>query len=293
MLKLAPGPRSNPTRLRRTTPVSPAFPAGEAPKPFLKWVGGKRQLLSHLRAFTPDRFATYHEPFLGGGALFFELQPERAVLSDTNERLVRAYRGVRNDVDDVIALLQRYPHDKDFFLQLREVDIDAATDAEVAAWMIYLNRTGYNGLYRVNRQNRFNVPFGDYANPTICDVSNLHACSRALRRAEILHAPFDHTMARVGPDDFVYFDPPYIPLSTTSNFTSYTCTGFDMDDQIRLRDVARDLKHRGASVVLSNSSAPAVYDLYKGDFEIVPALAARAINCKAESRGKIFELIIH
>ncbi|MDC3962646.1 DNA adenine methylase [Polyangium jinanense] len=261
-------------------------------KPFIKWVGGKRQLLHELDPRIPSRFNTYHEPFVGGGALFFHLMPERAELSDTNERLVRTYIGVRDAVEDVIDLLASYPHDRDFFMKLRSSDIDTKTDVEVAAWFIYLNRTGFNGLYRVNRQNQYNVPFGDYQNPTICDAENLRACSRALKHASIRVASFEDVAARARPGDFVYFDPPYVPLSASSSFTSYTSGGFGMREQQRLRDVARELKERGVRVLLSNSSAPEVYSLYGDGFELAAVGASRAINCKAAGRGRIQELII-
>ncbi|MDI1449022.1 DNA adenine methylase [Polyangium sp. 6x1] len=261
-------------------------------KPFIKWVGGKRQLIHELEPRIPSRFNTYHEPFVGGGALFFHLMPERAELSDTNERLVRTYIGVRDAVEDVIDLLASYPHDRDFFMKLRASDIDAKTDVEVAAWFIYLNRTGFNGLYRVNRQNQYNVPFGDYQNPTICDAENLRACSRALKHASIRVASFEDVAARARAGDFVYFDPPYVPLSASSSFTSYTSGGFGMREQQRLRDVARELKERGVRVLLSNSSAPEVYSLYGDGFELAAVGASRAINCKGAGRGRIQELII-
>jgi DNA adenine methylase len=261
-------------------------------RPFIKWVGGKRQLLSSLEPRVPSRFNSYHEPFVGGGALFFHLLPENAVLSDTNERLVRTYRGIRDAVEDVVTLLSSYPHDRDFFLQMRTVDIDAKSDVEVAAWFIYLNRTGFNGLYRVNRNNVYNVPFGDYDNPTICDADNLRACARALKHADIRHASFESVLDRARPGDFVYFDPPYVPLSASSSFTAYTSGGFGMAEQEKLRDVARDLKARGVRVLLSNSSAPDVYRLYEDGFELAEVGATRAINCKGSGRGRIQELII-
>lgn len=261
-------------------------------KPFIKWVGGKRQLIGELEPRIPTRFNTYHEPFVGGGALFFHLLPERAVLSDTNERLVRTYRGIRDSVEDIITLLSSYPHDREFFLKMRGVNIDAGTDVEVAAWFIYLNRTGFNGLYRVNRSNVYNVPFGDYDNPTICDAENLRACAKALRHTEIRHESFEAVLERALPGDFVYFDPPYVPLSVSSSFTSYTSGGFGMREQQRLRDVARELKAKGVRVLLSNSSAPEVFSLYGDGFELSTVGATRALNCKASGRGKVAELII-
>lgn len=261
-------------------------------RPFIKWVGGKRQLLSELAPRVPSDYGRYHEPFVGGGALFFHLLPDQAVLSDTNERLVRAYRGVRDSVEEVIGLLQSYPHDRDFFLKLRGADIDRRADPEVAAWLIYLNRTGFNGLYRVNRRNVYNVPFGDYENPTICDEENLRACARALRRADLRCEPFGAVVGRARPGDFVYFDPPYVPLSASSSFTSYTSAGFGMQDQARLRDVARALTDRGVRVLLSNSSAPAVFELYREGFELVSVGATRAVSCRGTGRGRVQELII-
>ena len=261
-------------------------------RPFLKWVGGKRQLLPALCRQLPSRVGAYHEPFLGGGALFFHLRPPHAVLSDTNARLIRGWRGVRDAVEDVIALLSTYPHDRDFFAALRAQDIDAGSDAEVAAWLVYLNRTGFNGLYRVNRQNVFNVPFGSYTNPTICDAQNLRACSLALHGTELRIEDFTAVLGRARPGDLVYFDPPYIPLSASSSFTSYTSTGFGLEAHTRLRDIALALKERGVHVLLSNSSAPAVEELYAEGFACLPVGASRAINCKATGRGKVMELLI-
>ncbi|MES2640423.1 MAG: DNA adenine methylase [Myxococcota bacterium] len=262
------------------------------PRPFLKWVGGKRQLLPALLPHTPARFGRYHEPFVGGGALFFHLRPARAVLADTNARLIRTWIGVRDHVEDVITLLRGFPHDRTFFEGLRAEAVDAKSDAEVAAWFIYLNRTGFNGLYRVNRQNRFNVPFGSYTNPTICDADTLRAASIALSQTDLLVEDFGAVLTRAEPGDFVYFDPPYIPLSATSSFTAYTAGGFGMPEQARLRDTARALKARGVHVVLSNSSAPAVHELYADGFLRTPVSAARAINCDASKRGAVTELIL-
>ena len=262
-------------------------------RPFIKWAGGKRQLLPALIARVPNTYSTYYEPFIGGGALFFSQRPGRAVLADVNTRLIRTYRGVRDHVDEVIGLLHDYPHDSKFYYDLRQKDIDTASDAEVAAWFIYLNKTGYNGLYRVNRGNGFNVPFGRYANPTICDESTLRACSAALATVEqILVSDFEVAVAGAKRGDFVYFDPPYVPLSITSSFTSYTSDGFGLEEQVRLRDVAKGLKKRGVRVLLSNSSAPFVRDLYAKDFDVAEVLATRMVNSKASARGAIVELVI-
>jgi DNA adenine methylase len=262
------------------------------PKPFIKWVGGKRQILHELRARLPAEFGTYHEPFLGGGALFFDLLPQRAQLSDTNERLVRTYRAVRDRVEDVIARLSACPHDRGFYYAARDIDVDALDDVGVATWFIYMNKTGFNGLYRVNKRGEYNVPFGDQTNPTICDADNLRACSAALRNALILNLSFEHVASAAKPGAFVYFDPPYVPLSTSSSFTAYTRSGFGPAEQAKLRDAARDMKARGVHVLLSNSSAPEVFELYRDGFEIETVGASRAINCKAEGRGKIAETLI-
>ncbi len=267
-------------------------------KPFVKWVGGKRQLLSSIAQHIPKLKpgATYHEPFIGGGAVFFHLQPLRAHLTDSNARLIRTYRGIQEDVERVIQRLRKYEkqHDKDFYLELRAQDIDATKkDADVAAWFIYLNRTGYNGLYRVNSKNGFNVPFGDYKKPMICDADNLRACARALQGATLAQADFRTVAKRAKRGDFVYFDPPYIPLTATSRFTDYTSSGFSDAEQVCLRDVALELKERGVSVLLSNSSAPRVYDLYGKKFECREVDARRSVNCNPNGRGRIPELLIY
>jgi DNA adenine methylase len=263
-------------------------------RPFLKWVGGKRQILNALMARVPKAVCTYFEPFVGGGALFFALTPGRAFLSDQNEWLVRAYKGVRDDVEGVIARLSTYPHDRVFFEEMRKRDIDLESDADVAAWLIYLNKTCFNGLYRVNRKNLFNVPFGRYENPTICNAELLRTCSAALREVSLSRADFSVVLERARPGDFVYFDPPYAPLSATSSFTSYTAEGFGPCHQIRLRDTALELKERGVSILLSNSSAGFIREIFSGQkFMIEEVMASRNVSSKGTTRGKIPELLIH
>jgi DNA adenine methylase len=260
--------------------------------PFLKWAGGKRQLLPALSRHIPDTFGTYFEPFLGGGALFFHLAPAKAVLGDSNERLIRACRALKGNVEMVIKLLQRYPHSKVFFHQLRAERIDRKTDEEVGAWLIYLNKTGFNGLYRVNRQNVFNVPFGNYANPNICDVHTLRSSAQTLRRATLIAADFESTTRTAREGDFVYFDPPYLPRSVSSSFTSYTAKGFGIRDHERLRDVALKLKRRGVRVLLSNSGTEIVEQLYRKDFTLEPVLSKRRINSDPSARGAVEEYLI-
>jgi DNA adenine methylase len=264
------------------------------PRPFIKWVGGKRQLLAELVQHAPPKFNRYFEPFVGGGALFFRLEHKKpAVLADWNQRLVRTYQGIRDSVEDVIQLLNDdYKHDPDFFAKERTRPIDDGTDADVAAWFIYLNRTGYNGLYRVNSRNVFNVPFGDYAKPRFCQPALLRSCAEKLKRTTLLHADFEDVASKARKGDFVYFDPPYVPVSATSNFTSYTSKGFDSDAQVRLRDTALKLKRRGVHVLLSNSSAKQVYELYQEHFKIVEVHATRQLNSKVEGRGKVIEVLI-
>ena len=272
-------------KLNDTTPASSC-------RPFLKWVGGKRQLIPQLLANAPPAFGRYYEPFVGGGALFFHLRPRAAVLADANERLIRTYRGVRDDVEAVIDRLRRYPYESSFYYRMRALPIDRRSDAEVAAWFIYLNRAGFNGLYRVNRENQFNVSFGRYTNPTICDAENLRACSAALKGTELVVGDFADVVGKAQCGDFVYIDPPYVPLSATSCFTSYAADGFGADDQRRLRATASKLKKRGVRVLLSNSSAPFVRELYAGQFKTVEVYASRAVNCRADRRGAVKELLI-
>ena len=264
-----------------------------APRPYVKWVGGKRRLLPQLLQLVPPGFdGTYHEPFVGGGALFYALRPSQAHLGDLNLRLARTYRAVRDSVDEVIELLRDMRYEKEFFRAQRRRSIDEETDIQVAAWFIFLNKAGYNGMYRVNKQNIFNVPFGRYVNPTICDAGNLRACSAVLQGVEIHHGDFETELKRAEPGDFVYCDPPYVPLSASSSFVSYTVDGFGDADQIRLRDLAVELKQRGVHVQLSNSSADRVRELYAEGFALTEVQVPRAINSKANGRGKVTELLI-
>lgn len=264
--------------------------------PFLKWVGGKRQLVPKLLCHVPARIHTYYyEPFLGGGALFWAVRDRarRAVIGDVNLRLVRTWCVVRDQCEALILRLGEMSNTPDFFLAQRARAIDAEPDVEVAAWMIFLNRTAFNGLYRVNRRGQFNVPFGRYQNPTLCDADNLRAASAALQGTMILHADFAESTAMAAEGDFVYFDPPYVPLSATSAFTAYTGDGFGAEEQARLRDVALALKRRGVRVLLSNSSAGLVRDLYSGpDFTVEEVMATRRINCVGTGRGPVKELVI-
>lgn len=269
-------------------------------RPFLKWVGGKRQLLRTIDAHLPKALrGTYHEPFVGGGALFFHLVPKRARLSDTNQRLIRAYQGIQLACDEVLELLKEHAHKhtkhkRTYFHAQRKRDIDREkSDAAVAAWFIYLNRTAYNGLYRVNSKNQFNVPFGRYESPAIVDPERLRQCSKALQHAELAVEDFEAVLKRAKSGDFVYFDPPYVPLSETAKFTSYTRNGFGPADQERLRDIALALKRRKVRVLISNSDSAAVRELYSKGFQLEEVRARRQVNSKASGRGPVGELLIY
>ena len=268
-------------------------------KPFVKWVGGKRKVIPDLLFSLPTTFDHYYEPFVGGGALFFHLrslnvlQDYKITLSDVNLRLIRTYRAIRDDVEGVIIRLQHHAkhHCRDYFYAVRDAEVDSYdNDADVAAWFIYLNKTAFNGLYRVNKKNRFNAPMGKYKNPTICDATNLRNCHDALQTVEILHQSFTMTEgAKAG--DLIYFDPPYVPVSATASFTSYTNEGFGIVEQIQLRDVALTLRNRGVNVMLSNSDHEIVRELYT-EFDIRGIQVGRAINSKATGRGKVGEVIV-
>lgn len=269
------------------------------PRPFLKWAGGKGQLLPELRArvAAAGPFECYHEPFVGGGALFFDLYRGGALgtmtarLSDGNPRLIEVYQAVQNDVDRVIQRLVEHSekHGKEYYYTVRAEVPD--TLPERAARIIYLNRTCFNGLYRENSRGEFNVPFGDYKNPRICDAENLRAAAKALKKARITAAPFASVLDSAKPGDFVYFDPPYHPVSATASFTAYAQGGFGEADQRRLAGVFAELTLKGVKALLSNSWAPLILDLYS-DFIIDQVHATRNVNSVASGRGVIPEALI-
>jgi DNA adenine methylase len=269
------------------------LPAETHARPFLTWAGGKGQLLAQLRPLLPaaGTYGRYFEPFAGGAALFFALNPKRALLADVNAELIDCYKAARDDVDAVIEALGQYRYGADHYYRAREIDPRTLPLAERAARTIYLNRTGYNGLYRVNRSGKFNVPMGRYTNPTLCDAANLKACSRALAKVVLRLEDFEAVAARAKPGDFVYFDPPYVPVSDTADFTSYVPGGFGSDQQRRLAGVFADLARRGVHAMLSNSDTPAVRELYE-DFRIHRVLASRHINSRGSRRGKVGEVVV-
>ena len=262
------------------------------PRPFLKWAGGKSQLLGRLRARIPPSYGRYFEPFLGGGALFFALRPARGVLSDVNREIIDCYTAVRDDVAGLVAALRDHRYESNHYYAVRDADPAKLSLVERAARTIFLNKTGFNGLYRVNRSGKFNVPFGRYSKPSICDEENLRACSAALADVELLAGDFENAAARARAGDFVYFDPPYVPLSRTAAFTAYAPGGFDLDAQARLADFFGKLAERGVAVLLSNSDVPAIRKLY-ARYPMDSIEATRVINCKATRRGPVRELLVH
>ncbi len=270
-----------------------------APKPFLKWVGGKRQLLEELRTRVAEArpHGRYHEPFVGGGALFFDLYGRqglgrsKAILSDSNPRLIEAYEGVQKNVEQVIALLEAHQvaHSEEHYYRVRaQVPEDKIA---CSARLIYLNRTCFNGLYRENSKGEFNVPMGRYKNPRICDAANLRAVSAALCRCQIHRSHFTAVFDRAEPGDLVYFDPPYDPVSKTANFTSYHRDPFGEDAQRSLADVFRRLHSRGVKLLLSNSDTPLIQELY-APYTIEVVMARRQVNSRADRRGEVREVLV-
>lgn len=272
-------------------------PSPAVASPFLKWVGGKGKLRHALSALMPPgvELMRHVEPFLGGGALFFARAPERALLCDINQDLIATYEVVRDEVSELLAELSRLArgHGEQRYYAVRE-RYNARrpkSRAERAAQFIYLNKTCFNGLFRVNRKGEFNVPMGRYANPNIADAEALLAASARLRHAQLRCASFECLLSDARPGDFIYMDPPYEPLSRTANFTSYAQDGFSQVEQTRLRDVFRELDRRGAKLMLSNSDVPLIRELYRG-YAIDVVLAPRAVNCDAKSRGPVRELVV-
>jgi DNA adenine methylase len=276
--------------------------------PFLKWAGGKSKLIQQYQSYFPkDGFKRYYEPFLGGGAVFFYLKPKFAVLTDINKELIDTYRCVRDNVSELILLLERHQfehyNDKtethNYYYSVRSRIYN--TPIERAARLIYLNKTCFNGLYRVNSKGEFNVPIGKYKHPKICNSDLLYVASAALKSAEIEVRNFDYILDYAKTkDDFVYLDPPYYPISQTSDFTAYSTESFNEDDQIKLRDIFVELASRGVKVMLSNSDAPFIRKLYSDDNifssqnrpNINEISALRVINSDIKKRGKITELLI-
>lgn len=266
-------------------------------RPFLKWAGGKRQLLPELRRYYPRRIGCYYEPFVGAGAVLFDLQPKHAVINDINSELINTFRVIADDVEALISDLSRHRNEKEYYYELRDLDrtekFQELTAIERASRVIFLNKTCFNGLFRVNSQGHFNVPFGDYKNPKIVDGVVLRATSQYLNSHDIRLSDidFEEALRDAAKGDFVYLDPPYDPVSDTASFTGYNLDGFGRKEQERLRSVFDDLSRRGCRVLLSNSATDFIKGLYsKYRMEIIGA--ARAINSDASRRGKVDEVLV-
>ncbi len=266
--------------------------------PVVKWVGGKRQLLDDLAPLFPKRVSSYCEPFFGGGAVLFHLQPRIAQVNDINSELIQMYEVIRDHVEELILALGEHPNEKDHFYQVRDWDRNKEqykrlSKIQKAARVIYLNKTCYNGLFRVNNAGEFNTPFGHYKNPNIVNAPTLRAVSAYFQRAEITFSSTDYAkvLAGVTRGTFVYLDPPYDPVSDTANFTGYAKGGFDRSEQIRLRECCDELNRRRIRFMLSNSATDFILDQYSA-YHITMVKAKRAINSNAAKRGQVDEVVV-
>ncbi|HHV29573.1 MAG TPA: DNA adenine methylase [Clostridium sp.] len=266
--------------------------------PIVKWVGGKRQILDEITKYVPQNITTYYEPFVGGGAVFFELQPSKAVINDINSELMNLYQIIKSNVEDLIEDLKKHKNEPEYFYQIRELDRDKAkysllSPVERASRVIYLNKTCFNGLFRVNRAGQFNTPFGNYKNPNIVNEETLRAVSEYFNKANISFYNKDYAevlkAARKGA--FVYLDPPYDPVSDTSSFTGYDKSGFNKEEQFRLKHTCDTLNKKGISFLLSNSATDFIFELYK-DYKIEVIKAKRVINSRPDKRGEIDEVLV-
>ena len=267
-------------------------------RPFLQWAGGKRYLLPKIRDMLP-RFTIYHEPFLGAGAILLSLQPKKAVVNDLNKELINVYAVIKEDVEKLIKELVKHENSSDYFYKLRSLDRDASKYAKLsklkkASRTIFLNKTCFNGLFRVNKKGQFNTPFGRHKNPDFINLEVLRAVSKYLNNNEIhiLNRDYTKSSKYIKKGHFVYFDPPYDPVSDTSSFTSYNLKGFGKDDQIKLKRYCDKLNKKGVKFIQSNSATPFIKELYQ-DYNIKIVNVPRSINCIASKRGKIEEVLIY
>lgn len=260
---------------------------GPPPRPFYKWAGGKRQLLDILNAAAPANYGRYFEPFVGGGAFLFSQLPNSATISDANSELINCYQVIRDDVEALIRSLHQHKNEEEHFYTVRAKDLTKMSPVQRASRFIFLNKTCFNGLYRENKSGQFNAPFGRYENPKIVDRENLLAINEYLQESdvEIYCGGYQTVLDKAVAGDFVYFDPPYAPMTKTASFANYLKGGFGLDDQAELAKVFADLTERGVRVMLSNSNTQIIHDLYKG-FNIKTIHATRSINCKGGKRGK-------
>lgn len=268
--------------------------------PILKWVGGKRQLLSEIIPLIDESCDNYVEPFIGGGAVLFRLQPKKAIINDYNTELINVYRTVRDDLDGLVALLKEHEkyNSSDYYYEVRALDrtpdFDKMSNSEKAARIIYLNKTCYNGLYRVNSLGQFNSPYGKYKNPNIVNEVVLRAISKYLNGNEISIRSGDYkdVLNDIEKNSFVYLDPPYMPISSSSSFTGYTEGGFGYDKQVELKEECDKLNSKGVHFLQSNSDCEEIRELYKA-YRIKVVKAKRAINSDAKKRGQINEVLIY
>lgn len=269
-------------------------------QPVLKWVGGKRQLLNDIKPLIPQHISTYVEPFVGGGAVFFNLQPKKAIINDMNSELMNTYKVIKNKPDELINILKRHNanNSEDYFYNMRAMDRSEdyalLDDEEKAARIIYLNKTCYNGLYRVNSSGFFNTPYGKYKSPNIINEVLIKAISTYLNKADvkILNKDYKESLKGLRKGSFVYLDPPYVPVSTSSSFTGYTEGGFTLENQIELKKECDKLNKKRVKFLLSNSDTPFIRELYK-DYEIKTVTAKRAVNSNAKKRGDINEVLVY
>ena len=267
--------------------------------PFVKWVGGKRQLLASIAEHLPKNIKKYNyiEPFVGGGAVFFHLQPQRAIINDSNTELINVYQVIKNQPAELVADLKKHVNEPDYFYEIRALDRNESfkqlTPVQRASRVIYLNKTCYNGLYRVNNAGEFNVPFGKYKNPNIVNEPTIIAVSRYLNSGSItiLNEDYGEVLNQADKNSFVYLDPPYHPISESSNFTGYVQGGWNMYDQIRLREACDVLHSKGIKFLLSNSSAPFIKEQYQ-NYKIIVVKANRAVNSNGAERGEIDEVLV-
>jgi DNA adenine methylase len=269
-------------------------------KPFVKWAGGKRQLVPTILAnHLPKNYnlQTYYEPFIGGGALLFSLQPKKAVINDSNAELINCYKIIKNSLDELIEDLKNHKNNEYYYYDIRDWDREknfkSKTEVQRASRIIFLNKTCYNGLFRVNSQGQFNVPFGKYKNPNILDIAVLKAVNKYLNenQVRILNSDFQEAVKDAKRGDFIYLDPPYDPVSETASFTGYDVNGFNKQEQRRLKEVFDDLNSRGCHILLSNACTEFIEDLYK-DYLHTKISAIRAINCNGKKRGKVDEILV-
>jgi DNA adenine methylase len=270
-------------------------------KPFLKWVGGKGQLLEQFQELFPEKYNSYFEPFIGGGAVFFSLNPKKAIINDINTTLVQTYIYIKEDVEKIIKELRKLENEflskeqeerKEFYYKIREkYNSLPKDDFKRSLYFLFFNKTAFNGVYRENSKGGFNVPMGSYKNPKIVDEDNLRAVSESLKHTSITNTSFADVVKKAKAGDFIYFDPPYHPVSTTSSFTSYSKDDFTKEDQIKLRDLFVELDKKGVYVMLSNSYTPFIKEIYSA-YKQIPVKASRMINSKADKRGKISEIVI-